>query len=175
MGRVDDKVAMVTGSGNGQGRAEAKLLAQEGAKVAVADIRIDDANAVAAEINEAGGDAIAINLDVTSPESWEMALDEVEAKLGKLNILVNNAGISGSSQNPNDPLSIEGWDNILNVNAKGVFLGCRASIPRMITNGGGSIVNISSISGGRGAEPDQIVAGSPPRATATYNRSMPAS
>ena len=70
MGGVDNKVAMVTGSDNGQGRAEAKLLAQEGAKVAVADIRVDDANAVVAEINEVGGHAIAINLEVTSPESW---------------------------------------------------------------------------------------------------------
>ena len=74
-------------------------------------------------------------------------MDEVEAKLGKLNILVNNAGISGSSQDPNDLMGIEGWDNILAVNAKGVFLGCRAAIPRMIDNGGGAIVNISSISG----------------------------
>ncbi len=145
MGRVDGKVAMVTGSGNGQGKAEAKLLAKEGAKVAVADIRTADAEAVASEINSDGGEAIPITLDVTSPESWTAALDEVEAKLGKLNILVNNAGISSSSQA--EPMSIEGWDNIVGVNARGTFLGCREAIPRMIENGGGSIVNISSISG----------------------------
>ena len=150
MGRVDGKVVMVTGSGNGQGKAEAKLFAQEGAKVAVADIRADDAKAVAEEINGDGGEAISINLDVTSPESWKSALDEVEAKLGKLNILVNNAAISSSSQE--DTMGIEGWDRIVGVNAKGTFLGCREAIPRMIDNGGGAIVNISSTSGlvGRG-------------------------
>ena len=141
MGRVDGKVALVTGSGNGMGRAEAKMLAREGAKVVVADIRSDDAEAVAAEINETGGEAIAVNLDVTSAESWAAALDETEAKLGKLSILVNNAGISSSSQA--DPMGIEGYDLILDVNAKGTFLGCREAIPRMIENGGGSIVNIS--------------------------------
>ena len=145
MGRVDGKVALVTGSGNGMGRAEAKMLAKEGAKVVVADIRANDAEAVAAEINETGGEAIAVNLNVTSPESWAAALDETEAKLGKLSILVNNAGISSSSQA--DPMGIEGYDLILDVNAKGTFLGCREAIPRMIENGGGSIVNISSISG----------------------------
>jgi NAD(P)-dependent dehydrogenase (short-subunit alcohol dehydrogenase family) len=145
MGRVDGKVALVTGSGNGQGKAEAKMLAREGAKVVVADIRSADAEAVSAEINESGGDAIAIALDVTSPESWKAALDETEAKLGKLNILVNNAGISSSSQA--DPMGIEGYDRILAVNAKGTFLGCREAIPRMIENGGGAIVNISSTSG----------------------------
>ena len=152
MGRVDGKVVLVTGSGNGQGKAEAKLFAQEGAKVAVADIRADDAGAVAAEINETGGEAISIHLDVTSPESWTSALDELEAKLGKLNILVNNAAISSSSQDDN--MGIEGWDRIVGVNAKGTFLGCREAIPRMIENGGGAIVNISSTSGlvGRGVK-----------------------
>ena len=145
MGRVDGKVALVTGSGNGQGRAEAKMLAREGAKVVVADIRASDADAVAAEINETGGEAIAFALDVTSPESWKAALDETEAKLGKLNILVNNAGISSSSQD--DRMGIEGFDRIMDVNAKGTFLGCREAIPRMIENGGGAIVNISSTSG----------------------------
>ena len=145
MGRVDGKVALVTGSGNGQGKAEAKMLAREGAKVVVADIRSADAEGVAAEINESGGDAIAIALDVTSPESWKAALDETEAKLGKLNILVNNAGISSSSQD--DRMGIEGFDRIMDVNAKGTFLGCREAIPRMIENGGGVIVNISSTSG----------------------------
>jgi NAD(P)-dependent dehydrogenase (short-subunit alcohol dehydrogenase family) len=145
MGKVDGKVAMVTGSGNGQGRAEAKMFAREGAKVVVADIREEDGKKVEAEINEAGGEAIFVHLDVTSSESWENALNEVEAKLGKLNILVNNAGISSSSQEDN--MGIEGWDLILEINAKGPFLGCRAAIPRMIANGGGSIVNISSTSG----------------------------
>ena len=118
----------------------------------MADIRDEDGKKVEAEINEAGGEAIFIHLDVTSSESWENALNEVEAKLGKLNILVNNAGISSSSQEDN--MGIEGWDLILDVNAKGPFLGCRAVIPRMIANGGGSIVNISSDlgTGRRGCE-----------------------
>ena len=145
MGRVDGKVAMVTGSGNGMGRAEAVLLAREGAKVAVADLRDEDGRRVQKEIEDTGGTAIFIHLDVTDPASWDNALDEIEGKLGKLSILVNNAGLSATSQKENN--SVEGWDNIIGVNARGVFLGCRASIPRMIANGGGAIVNISSISG----------------------------
>ena len=149
MGRLDGKIAMVTGSGNGMGRAEAVLFAREGSKVAVADLRDEDGRRVQREIEDSGGTAIFVHLDVTDPASWESTLDEIEAKLGKLNILVNNAGISSTSQKEN--FSIEGWDNIMGVNARGTFLGCRASIPRMIANGGGAIVNISSISGIVGA------------------------
>ena len=102
--------------------------------------------AVAAEINETGGEAISIQPGRHQAlRAGQAALDEIEAKLGKLNILVNNAAISSSSQDDN--MGIEGWDRIVGVNARGTFLGCREAIPRMVENGGGAIVNISSTSG----------------------------
>ena len=144
-GRVDGKVVLVTGGGNGMGRAECKLLAQEGAKVVIGDIRDADGQRTEAEITEAGGQALFIHLDVTNEESWQNAVDQAVARFGKLDVLVNDAAISSSSQyNVSD---VEGWDNIMEVNAKGTFLGIRYVVPKMIQVGGGSIVNISSISG----------------------------
>jgi len=145
MGRLDGKVALITGSGNGQGRAEANLFAREGAKVAVADIQDADGLRVEAEIKEAGGEATFYHLDVTSPEAWEQVVGQIVATYGKLDILVNNAGVSGSSQE--DLMGEEGWDLLMKVNAKGPFLGIRCVVPRMLESGGGSIVNISSTSG----------------------------
>ena len=143
MGRLDGKVALISGGANGMGKSECAIFAQEGAKVVVGDIRDEDGQAVEAEIKQAGGDAAFVHLDVTSEESWQAAIDAAVARYGKLNVLVNNAGISGSSQG--DPMSSQGWDNIMNVNAKGVFLGTKYAIPKMIEAGGGSIVNISSV------------------------------
>ena len=145
MGRLDGKVALITGSGNGQGRAEANLFAREGAKVAVSDMREADGLRVEAEIKEADGEATFFHLDVTSPEAWEQMVDQIVATYGKLDILVNNAGLSGSSQE--DLMGEEGWDLLMKVNAKGPFLGIRCVIPRMLEAGGGSIVNISSTPG----------------------------
>ena len=98
MGRVDGKVALVTGGGNGIGLAECRLLAQEGAKVAIGDIRDEDGHRAEAEITEAGGEAVFVHLDVTKEESWQKAVDQIVDRFGKLDVLVNNAGISGSSQ-----------------------------------------------------------------------------
>jgi len=145
MGRVDGKVAIVTGSGNGQGKAEAKLLSQEGAQVVVADIRKEDGKNVAAEINSSGGDAISVSLDVTSEDSWKACIDQAVARFGKLDILVNNAGISSSSFE--DTMSVDGFDRLIEVNTRGVFLGIKHALDKMIAAGGGSIVNISSTSG----------------------------
>ena len=150
MGRLDGRVALITGSGNGQGRAEASLFAREGAKVAVADVRDDDGRRVVAEIKEAGGEATFFHLDVTSPEEWDQVVEQIVATYGKLNILVNNAGISGSSQD--DLMGEEGWDLLMKVNSRGPFLGVRCVIPRLIEAGGGSIVNISSTAGLVGSE-----------------------
>ena len=144
-GRVDGKVALVTGGGNGMGQAECVLLAQEGAKVAIGDIRDGDGQRVEAEITEAGGEAMFVHLDVTKEESWQSAVDQIVGRFGRLDILVNNAGISASSQG--DPMGVQGWDTIMEVNAKGPFLGVRTAIPKMLEAGGGSIVNISSIAG----------------------------
>ena len=98
-----------------------------------------------AEIIEAGGEAMFVHLDVTNEDSWQNAVDQIVARFGKLDVLVNNAGISASSQG--DPMGVQGWDKIMEVNAKGPFLGVRAAIPKMLEAGGGSIVNISSIAG----------------------------
>jgi NAD(P)-dependent dehydrogenase (short-subunit alcohol dehydrogenase family) len=148
--RLEGKVALITGAAHGMGAEEARLFAREGAKVAIADIREDDARKVEAEIAEAGGEAMVIMLDVTQEDQWESSVAAVVAKFGKLDILVNNAGISGSGEKDNT--STESWDKLMEVNAKSVFLGMKHAIPEMENVGGGAIVNISSISGFVGQE-----------------------
>ena len=143
--RLEGKVAIITGGASGMGAEECRIFAREGAKVVIADISEDLGRQVEAEIAESGGDAVFMNLDVTSESDWEDAVEATVARYGKLDILVNNAGIS-STHNP-DHMSTEAWDNFMDINAKGVFLGMKSVIPRMQAVGGGSIVNISSISG----------------------------
>ena len=145
MGRLEGKVALISGGARGQGEAEARLFAKEAAKVVFGDILDEEGRKVEAEINETGGDATYIHLDVTSEDDWAAAVREAVARYGKLDILVNNAGISLRHQDMDVPT--EDWDQIMKVNAKGVFLGTKYSIPAMKRAGGGSIVNISSIAG----------------------------
>tara|TARA_B110000116_G_scaffold10053_1_gene8371 strand:+ start:2282 stop:3031 length:750 start_codon:yes stop_codon:yes gene_type:complete len=148
--RLEGKVALITGAAHGMGAEDARLFAREGAKVAIADIREEDARKVEAEIAEAGGEAMVIMLDVSKEEQWEQAVAAVVAKFGKLDILVNNAGISGSGES--DSSSTDAWDRLIDINAKSVFLGMKHAIPEMEKIGGGAIVNISSISGLVGQE-----------------------
>jgi len=143
--RLEGKVAMITGAARGQGAAEARLFAQEGAKVILADVSDPEGIAVAAEIAEAGGDAIYVHLDVTDESEWDAAVQSAITSFGKLDILVNNAGIWRRGHVMET--SSEQWDDIMDVNAKGVFLGTKAAIPEMRKAGGGSIVNISSTAG----------------------------
>ncbi len=145
MGRLDGKVALISGGARGQGKAEARLFAKEAAKVVFGDILDEDGKKTEAEIDETGGDAKYIHLDVTSEDDWEAAVRETVARYGKLDILVNNAGISLRHQDMD--ISTEDWDQIMDVNAKGVFLGTKYAIPAMKRAGGGSIINISSIAG----------------------------
>ena len=149
MGRLDGKVALISGGSKGQGAAEAKLFAQEGAKVVLADILDDEGKKVEAEINETGGEAMYLHLDVTSEGDWDAAVKAAVDNYGKLDILVNNAGIL--LRKGVEETSAEEWDRIQDVNSKGVFLGVKAAIPAMREAGGGSIVNISSIAGLRGS------------------------
>jgi NAD(P)-dependent dehydrogenase (short-subunit alcohol dehydrogenase family) len=142
--RLKGKVAIVTGAASGMGAATVKLFAREGAKVVVADLLTDDGAKVVSEICDAGGEARFQVLDVTRDADWEKLVTDTISAYGQLDILVNNAGVSGSHP---DRLNIDTWDEQMNVNAKGVFLGMRAVIPTMQKAGGGSIVNISSISG----------------------------
>ena len=149
MGRLDGKVALISGGSKGQGAAEAKLFAQEGAKVVLADILDDEGKKIEAEINETGGEAMYLHLDVTSEADWAAAVRAAVDSYGKLDILVNNAGIL--LRKGVEETSAEEWDRIQDVNSKGVFLGVKAAIPAMREAGGGSIVNISSIAGLRGS------------------------
>jgi len=149
MGRLDGKVALISGGSKGQGAAEAKLFAQEGAKVVLADILDDEGKKIEAEINETGGEAMYLHLDVTSEADWAAAVRAAVDSYGKLDILVNNAGIL--LRKGVEETSAEEWDRVQDVNSKGVFLGVKAAIPAMREAGGGSIVNISSIAGLRGS------------------------
>ena len=143
--RLEGKVAIITGGANGMGAEECRIFAREGAKVVIADILEGEGKQVEAEIAESGGDAVFVRLDVTSEDNWQAAVDAAVSRYGKLDVLVNNAGIGRGVGS--DGLSVENWDALMNINAKGVFLGMKYAIPEMQKAGGGSIVNISSISG----------------------------
>lgn len=143
--RLEGKVAIISGGARGMGAAEAKLFAREGAKVIICDVLENEGRQTEAEINEVGGDAVFVKLDVTSQDEWENAVNTAIERFGKLDILVNNAGII--VQSTIEDMTVELWDKVMDVNAKGVFLGTKTAIPHMKEAGGGSIVNISSISG----------------------------
>ncbi len=145
MGRLDGKVALISGGARGQGATEARMLAMEGASVIFGDILDDAGKQVEAQIRELGGEATYVHLDVTSEADWQSAVDTAVSAYGKLNVLVNNAGIL--IRKTLEETTGEDWDRIMSINAKGVFLGTRAAIPAMREAGGGSIVNISSTAG----------------------------
>ena len=142
MGRLDGKVAIISGGARGMGAAEARLFAKEGAKVGIGDVLDDDGRRVEAEINETGG-CVFIHLDVTSEANWQEAVDVTTSRFGRLDILVNNAGIGGVSSLVEET-SLADWERVMAVNSTGVFLGTKAAIPEMRKAGGGSIINISS-------------------------------
>ena len=143
--RLEGKVALISGGARGMGAEEARIFAREGAKVIIGDISEDEGKAVKAQIAAAGGQALFGRLDVTEESDWTNAVDQAVSRFGKLDILVNNAGIS--SRAFTDDTAIDAWDKIMEVNSKGVFLGTRAAVPKMLEAGGGSIINISSIMG----------------------------
>jgi 3-oxoacyl-[acyl-carrier protein] reductase len=141
-----DKVAMVTGAARGIGRAIAEVYAEHGAHVAVADILLEEAQAVAEGINARGGRAIALELDVTAPENVQQAVETTVAEFGRLDILVNNAGIHRGHLIVDFPL--DDWEAVVAVNLRGTFLCSQAAARQMIEQGhGGCIINMSSASG----------------------------
>lgn len=148
MGQIDGKVALVTGGASGIGRATALTLAREGAAVMVTDLNRAGAEAVAAEIAAAGGKAQALQQDTTDEARWQAVVKATEAAFGKLDVLVNNAGIAIAG--PIETFSLTDWQKQQAVNVDGVFLGVKHAIPAMRRAGGGSIVNLSSIAGLRG-------------------------
>jgi NAD(P)-dependent dehydrogenase (short-subunit alcohol dehydrogenase family) len=143
--RLAGKVALITGAAGGMGAETARIFAREGAKVMLCDMLEAEGKQVAEEITKANGQARFQKLNVTDEAQWNAAVAATESAFGKLNILVNNAGISGSAVT--DFLDTKAWDDLMTINAKGVFLGMKAAIPAMKKAGGGSIVNISSVSG----------------------------
>ena len=146
MGRLDGKVAIISGGARGQGEEEARLFAQEGARVVFGDILDQEGQKVEAQIRELGGEATYVHLDVTVEEDWRRAVGLAESKYGKLDVLVTNAGITLGTLAIEDTTE-EQWDQMMGVNVRGVFLGTKHAIPAMRRAGGGSIVNISSTAG----------------------------
>jgi 3alpha(or 20beta)-hydroxysteroid dehydrogenase len=146
MGRVDGKVALISGGARGMGAADARMLVAEGAKVVIGDILDDEGKALADDI---GDDARYVHLDVTDFDQWLAAVTTATEEFGALNVLVNNAGIVALG--PLQSLDVAKWQNVLNVNLTGTMLGMKASIEPMTVAGGGSIINVSSIEGLRGA------------------------
>ncbi len=143
--RLKDKVAVVTGSGNGIGRDTAKRFAREGAIVVATDIDLDAANATAAALRETGAEAMAIRHDVRSEADWKAVADEAMRAYGRIDVLLNNAGIYVIRLLAETTL--EDWDRTMSINVTGVFLGMREIVPRMAAAGSGSVINMSSLAG----------------------------
>ena len=143
--RLENKIALITGAASGMGASMARIFAGEGAKVIVADMLEEEGKAIVADITRANGAAMFQRLDVSSEAEWQAAVDAALAAYGRLDILVNDAGLSGSAVA--DLFDTAAWDRLMAVNARGVFLGMKFAVPIMKTQGGGAIVNVSSISG----------------------------
>jgi cyclopentanol dehydrogenase len=143
--RLRGKVALISGGARGQGAVEGKLFAREGAKVVLGDVLEDEGRRTTEEIRSQGGEAVFVRLDVTKEDDWRSAVDAALSTYGKLDVLVNNAGIL--QMEGVEDITQEVWDRIMAVNTTGVWLGMKVAVPALRKAGGGSIVNISSISG----------------------------
>jgi 3alpha(or 20beta)-hydroxysteroid dehydrogenase len=154
MGRLTGKVALISGASRGQGGAEARLFAAEGAAVVLTDVLDQEGDALATTLRNEGADAVYRHLDVTSSQGWEVVIDHVRNSHGKLDILVNNAGI-GQRSGLLDA-SLDEWENVLRVNLTGPFIGIQTAVPLM--ERGGSIINVSSIAGAMGWRPPAYAA-----------------
>lgn len=154
--RLSNKVALITGAGNGIGREAALLFAKEGAKVVCVDIKDSDGKAVVNQIKGNGGEAIFVNADVSKATNCENMIYEAEQAFGKLNILFNNAGIMHGGDG--DAISTDEsiWDLTMNINVKGVFFGCKYGIPAIRRAGGGSVINTASFVAHLGAATPQL-------------------
>jgi NAD(P)-dependent dehydrogenase (short-subunit alcohol dehydrogenase family) len=145
MGRLNGKVILLTGGATGLGAEQAVACSREGAKVVFGDIADEEGAKVEARVRETG-EAMYIHLDVTSEQDWQAAVEAAAARFGKLNVLINNAGIAIKKVSIEERTAAE-WDRVMAVNLRGVFLGTKHAIPHLRRAGGGSIVNVSSIAG----------------------------
>jgi NAD(P)-dependent dehydrogenase (short-subunit alcohol dehydrogenase family) len=150
MGRLEGKVAVVTGGALGLGKATCQVLAKEGAAVAVADIRTEEGQQLVQEMETSNGAARFWGLDTSSEDQVKQVFSEIRNTFGKIDVLVNNAGIAGANK-PTHELTLEEWERVMAVNVQGVFLCTKHVIPYMREAGGGSIINLSSIYGIVGA------------------------
>jgi NAD(P)-dependent dehydrogenase (short-subunit alcohol dehydrogenase family) len=144
MGRLNDKVAIITGAASGIGESAARLFAQEGARVVLADISAEAAEAVSQEIRSAGGTAIAITTDVTEPDSVAALVERTVREFGRLDVMYNNAGGSTPKDNTVVNVELDEFWRAIKLDLYGTFLGCRFAIPHLQTGGGGAIVNMAS-------------------------------
>ena len=156
MSRLAGKVALITGAGSGIGRESATLFAQEGARVVCVDIYEASARSTASLIVDAGGEAISVCADVSSSSDSEAMVQAAEEVFGGLHILFNNAGIMHSDDGDSQTTSEDVWNLTMNINAKGVFLGCKFGIPAIQRSGGGSVINTASFVAHLGAATPQV-------------------
>jgi NAD(P)-dependent dehydrogenase (short-subunit alcohol dehydrogenase family) len=143
--RLKEKVSLITGAASGIGKATALVFAGEGAKVMCADVNADGAEAVARQIVDTGGEAASVKVDVAKEAEVQEMIAQTVARWGRLDVLYNNAGIGYGMPVTQVPESE--WDRLMDINLKGVFLGCKHAIPEMLKNGGGAIVNTASDAG----------------------------
>jgi NAD(P)-dependent dehydrogenase (short-subunit alcohol dehydrogenase family) len=142
--RLQDKVTIITGGASGMGRVAARMFAAEGAKVVVADVTEPAAQSVVDEVAAAGGRAVAVAADVSREADAKRMVDLAVEAFGRVDVLYNNAGIMPQADHSVIDTSVEDWDRVMAVNVRGVFLGCKYAIPRMVEQGSGSIINIAS-------------------------------
>jgi len=154
--RLENKVALITGAGSGIGRETALLFAREGARVVVVDVNDSAGEAVASEIRETGGAAVYVHADVSKSADAEGMIRVAETSFGRLDVLFNNAGISHAHDDDAVATEEEVWDLTMNINLKGVFLGCKHGIPALRRAGGGSIINTASFVALLGAATPQL-------------------
>jgi len=156
MARLDGKVALITGAGNGMGRVASVLFAQEGARVVVADWSEDGGAETVAAVEGAGGEAAFVKVDVARADQVETMVAFTMQRFGSLDVLYNNAGIFPADDGGVTETPEPTWDRVMDVNLKGVWLGCRYGVPAMLESGGGSIVNVASFVALMGAATAQI-------------------
>ena len=147
MGRLENKVAVITGGNSGVGEATAKLFAKEGARLVISARRVDKLDSVAEDIKAAGGEVLAVGCDISKVDEVNSLIDAAVKQYGKIDILVNNAGVLEEGLKPIDKVTDEDLDYVLNINTKGTIYCTRAAVNSMMESGGGAIVNVASIAG----------------------------